>query len=34
MQTREELYSFLDYHAYEKSIDLLLNAKDASGTKE
>lgn len=30
MQTREELYSFLDYHSYEKKIDELFAAKKSA----
>ncbi|MEL6369019.1 MAG: methylisocitrate lyase, partial [Pseudomonadota bacterium] len=28
MQTREELYEFLDYHAFEKKLDALFGSND------
>lgn len=34
MQTREELYRYLDYHAYEQRLDRLFAAARAAGAKE
>jgi methylisocitrate lyase len=34
MQTREELYEFLDYHAYERKLDALFSKGRSSKRRE
>ena len=33
MQTRDALYDYLDYHAYEQKLDALFREREKAGTK-